>query len=208
MTSSLASFLLQAVLISLAAVVSPGPIAAVTIGKGSRFPHAGAAVALGHGIVEFPLMVAILYGLGYLLNVVSVKAGIAFVGGVLLLAMGVGMFRAAKGGELPSASYHSSSVTAGILLSLSNPYFLIWWVTVGAALVLQSLKFGIFGFLIFAIAHWLCDFGWYTFLSILSYRGGRFFGRAFQRIVFIACGGFLLFLGGKYVMDAVRLFFP
>src|SRR5512139_1855399 len=106
MTSSLASFLLQAILISLAAVVSPGPIAAVTIGKGSRSPRAGAAVALGHGIVEFPLMVAILYGLGYLLNVVSVKAGVAFVGGVLLLVMGVGMFRTAKGGELPSAGYH------------------------------------------------------------------------------------------------------
>ncbi len=165
-------------------------------------------MALGHGMVEFPLMVAILYGLGYLLNVVSVKAGVAFVGGILLLAMGVGMFRSAKGGELPSAGYHSSSITAGILLSLSNPYFLIWWVTVGAALILQSVKFGILGFLIFALAHWLCDFGWYTFLSILSYRGGRFFGRAFQRIVFIACGGFLLFLGGMYVADAVRLFFP
>ena len=55
-------FLVQAVLISLTGVMAPGPITAVTIAKGSESKHAGAWIAIGHGVVEFPLMVLIFYG--------------------------------------------------------------------------------------------------------------------------------------------------
>jgi len=56
---ALLNFLFTAVVISLSGVMAPGPITAVTIGKGSKSPYAGALIAIGHGIVEFPLMVAI-----------------------------------------------------------------------------------------------------------------------------------------------------
>jgi len=59
----LVGFLLEAVLISLSGVMAPGPMTAAAVGMGSKSPHAGAFLAVGHGIVEFPLMVAILYGL-------------------------------------------------------------------------------------------------------------------------------------------------
>lgn len=64
----LLTFLIGAVFISLTGVMAPGPVTAVTIGEGSKSPHAGAFVAIGHGIVEFPLMIAIFYGFGYLLS--------------------------------------------------------------------------------------------------------------------------------------------
>lgn len=64
----LLTFLFEAVLISLSGVLAPGPITAVTIGKGKESPHAGAFVAIGHGIVEFPLIISIFYGFGYLLK--------------------------------------------------------------------------------------------------------------------------------------------
>ena len=64
----LVAFLLEAVLISLSGVMAPGPMTAAAVGAGSESPRAGALLAVGHGIVEFPLMVAILYGFGVLLN--------------------------------------------------------------------------------------------------------------------------------------------
>jgi threonine/homoserine/homoserine lactone efflux protein len=97
-------------------------------------------------------------------------------------------------------------VVAGILLSLGNPYFLIWWATVGAALILRSVRFGILGFVTFALAHWLCDFLWSYFLSALSFKGGRFFGQKFQKIVFATSGIFLLFFSGKFILGAVKAF--
>ncbi|MCK5095187.1 MAG: LysE family transporter [Spirochaetes bacterium] len=92
----LPAFLLEAVLISLSGVMSHGPITAVTIGKGSDSPHAGAIVAAGHGIVEFPLMIAIYYGFGQLLNLSYVKSAIGLVGGLFLLYMGISMFLSIK----------------------------------------------------------------------------------------------------------------
>jgi threonine/homoserine/homoserine lactone efflux protein len=202
----LLTFLLEAVVISLSGVMAPGPVTAVTVGKGNESPHAGAWVAIGHGIVEFPLMVALFFGFGYLFNLSHVEAAIAFVGGLLLLVMGVGMLRSVKGAEVSAMRYTRSPLMAGILLSLGNPYFLIWWATVGTALILRAVGFGLLGFLAFALAHWLCDFLWSYFLSTLSFKGGRFFGRKFQKVVFALSGAFLLFFSGKFILGAVKAF--
>ncbi len=55
----LLTFLFEAVLISLSGVLVPGPITAITVEEGNKSPHAGALVAIGHGIVEFPLIISI-----------------------------------------------------------------------------------------------------------------------------------------------------
>ncbi|HEX15685.1 MAG TPA: hypothetical protein ENF44_00985 [Deltaproteobacteria bacterium] len=184
--------------------MAPGPITAVSIGKGSQSPHAGAMVAVGHGIVEFPLMVLILFGFGGLLKFGPVQAAVSLLGGAFLLVMGVGMFRRVKAEEVSASTSFRSPLAAGMVLTVGNPYFLVWWATVGAALISRSVTFGLWGFVLFAIAHWLCDFLWYYFLSALSFRGGRFFGRAFQRAIFALCGGFLLLFGVKFLAEGAK----
>ncbi len=200
---ALLTFLFTAVIISLSGVMAPGPITAITIGKGSKSPSAGALIAIGHGIVEFPLMVAIFYGLGYLLNSFYVKTVIGLVGGLFLLIMAFSMFRSIGPVEVNPNKENRSPVIDGIALSLVNPYFLIWWATVGAALILSAVKFGRIGLITFASVHWLCDFFWYYFLSVLAFKGGQFFGKKFQKIVFVTCGVMLLFFGGKFILSSV-----
>lgn len=205
---SILNFLFVAVFISLTGVMAPGPVTFVTIGKGSQSPHAGALVAIGHGVVEIPLMISIFFGFGYILNLNFVKTIIPFLGGQILLIMGFNMFRNIEiEVEAGSNKYNESPFLSGILLSLGNPYFLIWWATLGAALILKSVSFGIIGFLIFASFHFLCDFLWYDFLSTLSFKGGQFFGKKFQRVIFSICGVFLLFFGGKFIFDALKMLF-
>ncbi len=202
---SLMIFLFEAVFISLSGVMAPGPVTAVAIGKGNESPYAGALVAIGHGMVEFPLMIFIFYGFGYLLNLNYVKAAIAFLGGLFLLIMGAVMLSGSNNTKVSSSWNSESPVMSGILLSIGNPYFLIWWATVGASLIVKSVSFGISVFLIFAILHFLCDFSWYYFLSALTFRGGQFFGKRFQRIIFSVCGVFLLFFGVKFILDALNV---
>jgi threonine/homoserine/homoserine lactone efflux protein len=203
----LLAFLFEAVFISLSGVMAPGPITAVTLGKGNNSPHAGAFVAIGHGVIEFPLMISIFYGLGYLLQLSYVKASIAFVGGLFLLFMAIGMLRSITQFEISSRRYPYSPIIAGVLLSIGNPYFLVWWATIGATLILHSFTFGVLGFIIFMVVHWLCDFVWFYFLSALSFKGGQFFGKGFQKISFVICGVFLFFLSGKFIFDAVKMIF-
>jgi threonine/homoserine/homoserine lactone efflux protein len=200
---ALLTFLLEAVVISLSGVMAPGPVTTVVVGKGSESPHAGALVAIGHGIVEVPLMVGVLYGVGHVLGRPHVKAAIALVGGAFLLLMGVGMFRGLRQAEVQTRGYAYSPVAAGVLLTLGNPYFLVWWATVGAALILRSVGFGLWGFAAFALVHWLCDFVWDYFLSALSFKGGQFFGQRYQQGAFLVCGAALVFFGGKFIVDGV-----
>jgi len=202
----MATFLLQTVLISLSGVMAPGPITAITVGQGNKSPHAGALVAIGHGVVEFPLMIAMFYGLGPLMGLSYIKVALSCVGGLLLLIMGVGMLRNIKQAEVHPERHARPPVIAGILLSLGNPYFFIWWATVGAALISRAVDFGPPGFLAFAPLHWLCDFAWLYALSVLSFTGGKFFGKPFQKAVFGVCGAFLLFLGAKFFINGVTGF--
>ncbi len=178
---------------------------AVSIGKGSESPQAGAWIAIGHGIVEFPLMIALYYGLGRFLDLPYVKPSIALVGGLFLFVMAIDMLRSLRRAELGTRHDSRSPLVAGVLLSAGNPYFLIWWATVGIALVMRSVGFGLAGFAMFAAAHWLCDFLWYSFLSAASSRGGRLFGRTFQKAIFGLCGAFLLFFGAKFILDAAKM---
>src|SRR5512135_1165234 len=129
------TFLVEATLISLSGVLAPGPITAVAVGQGSKSPRAGTLVAIGHGIVELPLMVAVFFGVGKLMNLLYMRAAIAFLGGAVLLWLGVGMLRMVKKAEVGADRQARSPIVAGILLSAGNPYFLIWWATVGAGLI-------------------------------------------------------------------------
>jgi len=187
--------------------MAPGPITAVTLSKGTKSPHAGAIIALGHGIVEIPLMILILYGFGEILKIPYIKAIIGLLGGLFLLKMGLGLLQGIKQAKINSSNDPHSPLMAGIILSLANPYFLIWWATIGSILIFRSITFGLLGFVIFMILHWFCDFFWCYFLSALSFKGGQFFGKRLQKVLFAICGVFLLFFSAKFIFDAVKIFF-
>ena len=195
-------FLSGAVVISLSGVMAPGPVTAVTIGKGSKSPHSGAWIAVGHGIVEIPLMILLALGIGQFLTIPWVKILIGVLGGLFLIYTAVGLLREIRREGVDSSMYAGSPLAAGIMLSLGSPYFFLWWATVGAALILQSWVFGLLGFVALCVVHWLCDFLWGYFLSALSFTGGRFFGKWFQRAIFVVCGTALLAFGGWFLYDA------
>lgn len=198
---SKAAILMQAVLVSLSGALSPGPMTAVTIKKGFESPHAGALIAIGHGIVEFPLMIAIFYGISAFFIRPSVKTAIALMGGFLLMYMGLGVLKKRNVFEVHEKHIAFSPLFAGIFLAASNPYFIVWWATVGTTLIAYTTKFGNLFFIIFMICHWMCDFVWYYFLSFLVYKGKRFLGVRFYYIISIICGVALIAMGLRFLYD-------
>ena len=206
MNSDVLLFLLQALLISLSGVLAPGPVTAATLAAGTRSRHAGALVAVGHGIVEFPLMFLIMAGMGVIFEYVSVRIGIGLVGGAFLVFMGVGMLRSSA--EAPEAAAEPATrgpIWTGVILSAGNPYFLLWWATVGLALATRALKLGVLAFGLFAVVHWLCDLVWLEALSLASFKGSKLLGERMQRIVLVVCGAALLVIGARFAWDAGKL---
>lgn len=205
-------FLIQAVIISLSGVMAPGSITAATIAQGTRSRWAGALISVGHGLVEIPLIAALMLGLHFVFEVPSVKIVIGLAGGLFLLWMGIGMLRQSRNPSAPSnENIRSDAVAAGVILSATNPYFLLWWATVGLNLAVGAKALGLWALVIFAVVHWLCDLVWLLILSFAAFytnKGAGLFGRHFQKGILIFCGGALLLFGVKFIYDAIRLSIP
>ena len=203
-------FLFKVVGISLSGVMAPGPVTATAIGMGARSRYAGMLIAIGHGIVEFPLIVLIVLGMGRILQLKAAQIIIGLAGGAFLLIMAVQMFRALRSAVQQQEQVEatkSAPLLAGIMLSAGNPYFLVWWATVGLALATDATSMGIWAFVVFAIVHWLCDFVWLTALTWASFKGSVLLGPRSQQIVLLICAMALLFFGLFFIYKAVVLSF-
>ncbi|MEE9459888.1 MAG: LysE family transporter, partial [Candidatus Bathyarchaeia archaeon] len=135
-------FLFSVVIISLSGVMMPGPVMAVTIAKGRKSGNAGALIALGHGIIEIPLMVIIYLGFAQFFTDEIVRRLIGLIGGLMLGYMGIQMFKARDHIGLEGNDTGFNSIISGIITTSANPYFFLWWATIGSALVLNSTIFG------------------------------------------------------------------
>ncbi|NLX95353.1 MAG: LysE family transporter [Rhodopirellula sp.] len=197
------AFLFTAVAISLSGVMAPGPITAATLAAGSRSRHAGAMIALGHAVVEIPLILLLVAGLGTLLQSPAVRTAIGFAGGAFLTWMGVQLLLSLRSADAGLDGHvHRRPFVTGIVLTGANPYFLVWWATVGLALTSDALSFGIGALALFAIVHWLCDLGWLEMLSLAGHTGTERFGGSSQKAISAVCGVVLLGFGVKFLHDA------
>jgi threonine/homoserine/homoserine lactone efflux protein len=199
-------FLVQVLIISCSGAMQPGPVTATVITMGARNRWAGTLLAIGHGVIEFPLMVVIILGLGKYFELAKVQIAIGLAGGVFLILMGVQAFLSlrAKADAEPRA-LEGKPILAGIVLSASNPYFLLWWATVGLALATQATKWGIWAFAVFALAHWSVDLVWLQILSWASFKGSVLLGPKGQRIVQGICAAALLIFGVFFIYNAASI---
>jgi len=201
---SLLSFLFKVIVVSLSGVMAPGPVTAAAIAKGQRQRFAGALIAVGHGIIEFPLMILIVLGMDKLLKSSKTQIVIGLAGGAFLLFMAIQMLRDSRKTDYTGeTSYKAGPVLTGFLLSAGNPYFLLWWASVGLALATEATQLGIWAFAFFAVIHWLCDLIWLQALSWASFKGSALLGPRSQRIVLLVCSLALFFFGLYFISKAL-----
>ena len=196
-------FLLSAILISLSGVMSPGPLFAVTIAKASREKNAGILISLGHGVVEFPLMFLIYFGFAWVFTSDFTQKAIGLVGGALMIYLGFRMLKTQRETEEKSSYFKYGSIASGIFATVGNPYFLLWWATIGAFLVMNAALFGLIGFSIFAIIHWSCDLVWNIFVSLMVFKSRRFWTKRVHEIVFGFCFIILTGFGAWFIISVL-----
>ncbi len=198
------TFLISAIILSLSGVMSPGPLFAVTISKSFKDKMAGLLISFGHGLIEFPLMFLVYFGLSSFLEEKSpAHRIISFVGGLILILMGVQMLRTQKGNNKETSYFKYGPLVSGILATGSNPYFLLWWATVGTDLVINAAFFGFIGFLVFAVIHWSCDLFWNTFVSITVFKSQRFWTKTVRKIIFGFCVIVFIGFGAWFIISAL-----
>ena len=185
----------------------PGPMFAVTLAKSYRSPWAGAQISLGHAVIEVPLILLIYFGFAQFFENNIVQLVLSILGGGMIIWLGINMFRARaeivqEGKDLPYNAF-----TAGILTSGFNPFFLLWWATIGSLLIMKFLDFRTTGLIVFILVHWLCDLAWLSFVSILIYRTKSLWSRKFQEGLFFICSLLLIGFGGWFMVSGLLSWF-
>jgi len=206
-------FLLQVVVISLSGVLAPGPVMTSAIAGGTKSKHAGFFISLGHSAIELPLLAAIALGIGFIFEYPAAKIGIGLIGGLYLLWMGWGMFRESyhfrESGNpdlapAPVAGVQKTSpFVTGFVLSATNPYFILWWATVGLNLAKDAASFGYVAIILFAIVHSLCDMTWLELISFTSFKGSRLLSEKNQKNVLAVCAAAIIFFGFYFIIKSL-----
>lgn len=198
------TLLFSVVVISLSGVMLPGPMFAVTVAKSYRSPWAGTKIAIGHAVVEIPIILLIYFGFAPFFQNNNVQLVLSLLGGGMLIWMGIGMFRARREVVQGGSDLKYGAITAGIVMSVMNPLFLLWWATVGSMLVMKFTGFGKIGLPVLVITHWICDLIWLSITSILIYRTKALWKNKFQEWVFIACSLLLVGFGTWYLISGIQ----
>lgn len=189
------SFIATVIFISLSGVLMPGPIFATAILEGKSNKHAGIFIAGGHAIVEIPLII-ILFLIGKIELGNNLKSLIGISGGFFLIYFALSVLKEKEAKPV-------RGMFAGIVLSSLNPYFIMWWITVGFALVIKANSFGIVGIASLLFFHESCDFLWYEFLSFASNHGMKF--KKAEKIAKITSFSILMFFGFYFVYDGIKV---
>ena len=195
--------------LALSGVMTPGPILTATVAESvHRGFRAGPLMMLGHALLELLLVLAIVQGLAAYLKSPPIMGIIALVGGGVLVWLGVSMFRKAGGLSLEQTTIDSPlkrtphPVVMGVLTSLSNPYWILWWATIGLGYLVAAMKYGLAGLIVFFLGHISADFSWYSLVSFGVSRGKTLLrDRGYQMIIRI-CGLFLLAFGAWFLFSA------
>ena len=201
-------------LVGRSGAVSPGPLLAYDIREAVQGGFlAGPYIATGHAILELLIVIVLALGLRQLFDSDPVIGGIGLLGGLVLLWMGTNMVRNPQVSALSASSVPDVSPREGIarpmlggaVVSLSNPYWTIWWLTVGATLMTQSLELGLLGIAAFYVGHILADISWYSLVSFAVASGRRLISERVCRGVMLGCGVFLLGMGGYFIATGAAL---
>ena len=197
-------------IICLSGAVMPGPVLAITITHAVRLGvRAGPLVVLGHAILEAALLVALAAGLGSLLTRPGVSGIISGAGAVIMWVLGASMLRSLPGLHLDleaRAEKASSPVRDGFLMTLANPYWSLWWATIGLSMMALATSRGLgwWGIGLFFAGHIAADLAWYLLVAFVVARGRRFISDRIHRGVVGVCAVFLLIFGAYFMIFAWR----
>jgi threonine/homoserine/homoserine lactone efflux protein len=203
-----ATLFMTSFVVALSGAVMPGPLLTITISESSRRGiMTGPLLIAGHAILELALVLALIMGLAPLLKLEPVFIVIALAGSAVLLWMGVGMLRSLPAMTLVTDGDQAGGknlILSGILMSLVNPYWSIWWASIGLGYILHSMNAGTMGVVAFFSGHILGDLFWYAAVSTAIWKGRRLLSDRSYRVLIGACGIFLIVFSGLFAWSGVQ----
>lgn len=160
----------------------------------------------GHALLEGILLVLLLLGLQPILKNPVFLRSFTLLGSAFLIYMGITLFISIlnRGIELKNSDPISIPlILAGALTSLGNPYWLLWWLTIGVSFITQAKNLLVLGILSFYTGHILADYVWYAFIGIVGQGLSLPFWKGIYRYILYFSSLFLLGFGLYFIYYAL-----
>jgi threonine/homoserine/homoserine lactone efflux protein len=196
----LLTFIITVVIISVSGALAPGPLFFATISYGAKLgAKSGLAFSIAHTLIEFPLVILLALGLLTVTDKPTITLLIGVAGGLALLVLGGLQIR---DGITSKSDVSSESKTAsrnplfvGLVLTGLNPFFIVWWLTIGADLIIKSLEFTFAGVALMYLSHVWMDYVWLTAVAHFAKMGINIVGARGYKAVVIVFGAVLILFG-------------
>ncbi|MDE1830098.1 MAG: LysE family transporter [Thaumarchaeota archaeon] len=186
--------------------MSPGPLFASNVAYGVRGGwKSGIKIAYGHTVVELPLVILIGIGAISLGAFPQFREYISVLGAISLFTFAGlqirGVFKASAIEQQPK----HGPFFIGVLLSALNPFFLIWWFTIGFKLISDALAlYSLIGIgMVFGFHIWM-DYAWLGTVGFLSNRGKTILSTKNYKIFTIILSGVLVYFGINFLMESIH----
>ena len=204
----LLGFIITVILLTASGALAPGPLFFQTLAQGAKTgARSGLIFSIAHTIVEFSLILLLAFGLLAVGNEPAIRTGIGLAGGIVLILFGVyqlfGIIRkkpVEKKQEMPTHRLFF----IGILFSALNPYFILWWLTVGSNLILLALELAALAGVVFMfICHVWMDYVWLIGVSYFAKKGINALGSRWYQMLLGIFGVILIVFGISFFGDAI-----
>lgn len=200
--------------VAIGPVISPGPVSAAVVTEGVRRGFwVGPLVATGHALTELFMVAALTLGMGHVLRYPALAAAIGILGGLFLMWMGGTMawgavrrrLKLPRAGESSGIGVGRSLIGLGMVTTVSNPFWYLWWIGVGGGYVLMTWQQGPIALAAFYLGHIAADYAWDTLLASVVGSGRRWLTDRVYQALLVACGLFLVYTGLQFIWAGVRM---
>ena len=197
-------FAVMVIAISVSGVMSPGPLFTANIVYGLKEGKiAGLKIAMGHTVVEFPLIVFLGLGTISLETFPEYRILITVIGAIGLFVFAGLQIKSIFGKDFRNeTNSNKNSFLAGIFLSALNPFFIIWWLTIGIVLITESIAlWGFSGILILFIFHIWMDYVWLFAVAGFASKAKNVLSNNNYKILIVGLSILLVYFGVQFLLQ-------
>ena len=197
-------FAIIVIVISASGVMAPGPLFTANVSYGLREgTKSGVKMAIGHTIVEFPLVILLGIGVFSLESFPEFRTVISIAGAITLFVFAsVQIKNTLQNNKDITSIPRQGPLFTGIVLSALNPFFIIWWLTIGFKLISDAMLIWAFsGILVVFFLHIWMDYVWLGGISFLASKGSRMLSNRNYKGMMIGLSLLLVYFGITFLLD-------
>ena len=197
-------FAILVIIVSVSGVMAPGPLFAANVSYGLKGgAKTGIKMAIGHTIVELPLVILLGIGVFSLEIFPEFRTIISILGAITLFVFATLQIKTVLRKEkIKTSNPKQGPLVAGILLSALNPFFIIWWLAIGFKLISDAMILWSFGgILIMFVLHIWMDFVWLGAVSFFASKSSGILSNRNYKVLMLGISGMLVYFGITFLIE-------